>query len=738
MLNLNTCNIGTIIRTFTATDPGGNTATCTQTVTIINSNPLDAGDITWPPSPINVNICNSTDPQNIPNGFPVINPSALACADVDITYSDQTVMNVDNNPNTPCKVITRTWTVVDNCQQNATFTFVQTINVQDMVPPLFTNINDMTKTANANCEAFFTLIASATDCAGVTITNNSPYSDNGTGANASGFYPVGVTTVIFTATDGCGNISTMDVVITVVDPNPTEFECEKVIAIMPAEGEIAISAGSFITIIPGSCTDPEDFIFSFSDTNPYDSIMVFNCGDIGVIGPFPIYAWLESGPTLFDSCTTADLELCDPNGVCPGGPTPCSNMIVVEGEVMNESGLPIHDVEVTIANTPVAPDMTNNHGYYHIGGLQAQTGYEIMPVQDQDHKAGVSTLDLVLIQKHLLGRAKLGSPYKMIAADANKSGTITAVDLLEIRKLILGIIPRFTNNTSWRFVDRQYQFPDPYNPFTPGFPETVWFDSITHGIDTANFVGVKIGDVNGSFFNTKVGGDAIEPRGTEEYGLSLQSVAAAGNQPAHWELEALPGQGEVEGLQFSLVVGPYGEKELAQVTSDIIPADHWYFDPITMSIRVSWTPVTAVDVTGKALLRLPRSGGDVDMLWMDYQTFKAEAYQKTGEGDKIRPIHLMPIQHEDSGSGQYQLFQNIPNPFMDGTIIRFALPGDENVRLIVRDLTGRTVTERSIPGVAGLNEIEIRKQELGGPGIYYYTLKTLHANLTRKMSYTNN
>jgi hypothetical protein len=80
----------------------------------------------------------------------------------------------------------------------------------------------------------------------------------------------------------------------------------------------------------------------------------------------------------------------------------------------------------------------------------------------------VSTLDLVLIQKHLLGRAKLNSPYKLIAADANRSGVITALDLLEIRKLILGITNKFQNNTSWRFVDDFYEFPDPYNPFSPG------------------------------------------------------------------------------------------------------------------------------------------------------------------------------------------------------------------------------------------------------------------------------
>ena len=37
---------------------------------------------------------------------------------------------------------------------------------------------------------------------------------------------------------------------------------------------------------------------------------------------------------------------------------------------------------------------------------------------------------------HILGMDELDSPYQMIAADANNSGTITSADLVEIRKLI--------------------------------------------------------------------------------------------------------------------------------------------------------------------------------------------------------------------------------------------------------------------------------------------------------------
>ncbi|MBK7937144.1 MAG: hypothetical protein IPJ82_08605 [Lewinellaceae bacterium] len=94
------------------------------------------------------------------------------------------------------------------------------------------------------------------------------------------------------------------------------------------------------------------------------------------------------------------------------------------------------------------------------------------PTKDDNPLNGVSTYDLVLISKHILGLEPLNSPYKMIAADANKSNSITTFDIVEIRKLILGIYNELPNNTSWRFVDKDYVFPQPTNPFATTFPET--------------------------------------------------------------------------------------------------------------------------------------------------------------------------------------------------------------------------------------------------------------------------
>ncbi|MCC6461088.1 MAG: hypothetical protein IT260_11495 [Saprospiraceae bacterium] len=111
---------------------------------------------------------------------------------------------------------------------------------------------------------------------------------------------------------------------------------------------------------------------------------------------------------------------------------------------------------------------------------------------------GISALDLVLINRHILGIQALNSPYQIIAADANRSQSISAVDIVELRKLILGIYPTgLPSNTSWRFVDKDYSFPDPADPFTTVFPEKKEVNVSPSGsAQEANFVAIKVGDVN--------------------------------------------------------------------------------------------------------------------------------------------------------------------------------------------------------------------------------------------------
>ena len=106
-------------------------------------------------------------------------------------------------------------------------------------------------------------------------------------------------------------------------------------------------------------------------------------------------------------------------------------------------------------------------------------------------------MDLIMISRHILGIETLDSPYRLIAADVDQSGTITSFDIVELRKLILMINDEFPNNTSWRFVDGSYVFANPTNPFGATFPTEYNINDLIDNM-IADFVAIKVGDVNGS------------------------------------------------------------------------------------------------------------------------------------------------------------------------------------------------------------------------------------------------
>ncbi len=108
---------------------------------------------------------------------------------------------------------------------------------------------------------------------------------------------------------------------------------------------------------------------------------------------------------------------------------------------------------------------------------------------------GVSTLDIVLITRHILGQMPIITPQALIAADINNNGAISTADIVELRSLILGKIPNFTNNTNWRIYS-----PDKFLPSQSGI-----FSKLIQKDEKLTFIPIKIGDVNGSADATLTG-----------------------------------------------------------------------------------------------------------------------------------------------------------------------------------------------------------------------------------------
>jgi len=166
----------------------------------------------------------------------------------------------------------------------------------------------------------------------------------------------------------------------------------------------------------------------------------------------------------------------------------------ISGTLKTESGASIGDVQMR--QTP--PSFTNTLGRYTLTGVPGCQTYEITPYRNDSPLNGVTTYDLVLISKHILGLEPITSPYSLIACDANQSNSITTYDIVLLRRLILGIDTVFSDNTSWRFVPKSHLFPDPGNPFKTAFPEKIAVPVGTSPATDADFTGIKIGDLNNS------------------------------------------------------------------------------------------------------------------------------------------------------------------------------------------------------------------------------------------------
>jgi len=87
--------------------------------------------------------------------------------------------------------------------------------------------------------------------------------------------------------------------------------------------------------------------------------------------------------------------------------------------------------------------------------------------------AGLTTLDIIAVQRHILGLEILPKPFGWIAADVNNSGSITTLDIVLIRQVILGMNASFGLVPVYRILpryalDSQAQFSEDFsaNPFT--------------------------------------------------------------------------------------------------------------------------------------------------------------------------------------------------------------------------------------------------------------------------------
>ena len=758
-VNINSCKEGTIVRFFTATDANGSVS-CSQTITFVNDEPFVESDITFPND---VTLTECTDPESLlpanTGGFPLLDEDS--CDQVGSDYDDK-VFTMINGENACFKII-RTWEVIDWCQTTAngqflTFTDQQVIMVINTVAPEFTSsIEDLVQcTFDNECEdGFIELGASATDeCVNqVLLTYRVDLDNNGSfdiisstiaagSIDASGTYPVGNHRIVYTAEDGCGNAVSQTQLFSIVNcKSPTPY-CFNGLAIelMPIDtdndgepdaGMIDTWASDFDAGSFHSCGLPVTVSFS---ADPLDTGRMFTCDDLGD-NALQIWAHviLPNGDILQDFCTT-NVNIQDNNGVC--GPTNTNTLVVIEGNIENEMLDKATNVDVVLEGGELAV-ITNEFGEYAFPQMPTGGQYELVPSKTEDDKLnGITTLDIVLIQKHILGLSIFASPYKVIAADVNNDQIITGLDIISLRKLLLGVYAELPSNKDWRFVDANYNFINIDSPLDEDFTEKYAISSLDTDMNV-DFIAIKVGDVNNTSTANLVSNQNTT-RSDEMLSLNAKNQKYIAGEVVKMDI-TVEDVTETYGMQFTLKFNDMNlnysniTSGLLEMTEDNVGLT--YLDQGAVTASWSSAELTKFDVNTVlfTIEFIARSAGQLSgNVSINSEITTSEAYNVNLEVMDVE-LEFRDDKGLEVASSPFTLYQNIPNPFSQNTNISFNLPEASKVTLSIFDVAGKLIYAENGAYGKGMQSISLNVNAFDASGVLYYQVETKEHTATRKM-----
>ena len=577
---------------------------------------------------------------------------------------------------------------------------------------------------------------------------------------------------VFRAYDGCNNTASVTRYFQVVDKKaPTPYCLNLSTAVMEPDADgnsfvdlwaIDFNVGSF-----DNCSEDETLLFTFTDVAPpprndseydsdaqlmwyngtewyYDSTLEFDPNgdprdyyydldefgdeihawnsefrssarrftiddaDANGFAQVPIYVWDECGNV--DFCLV-NLRITDNNG---GGSA------MVAGRILTETGAGVSEVNTQLSggiNLNVNK-MSNTQGEFAFDDMFMYLDYQLSGEKNDDYLNGVSTLDLVLIQKHILGNEQLNSAYKMIAADANNDKNITAVDLLELRKLILGVYDELPENGSWKFVDASDNL-TLTNPWVYNESRSVL--GLEEDVMNEDMIAVKIGDVNGSV-ETSLSSTSVDRRSGASMELDFEDRAVKAGELV--ELTLSTDREDIYGFQLTMnMLG----LELQTVESGLLREENvaMFDSKLTMSYGSTLAMESGSVVT--LSFKATQSGMLSELIRLSNDITRTEAY--AGGSLEVIDIDLR-------GGDQlvdFALYQNEPNPFADQTVIGFELPEAGVAKISLFDVTGKVL--RVIEGDfnKGYNTVTVQKSDVNATGVVYYKLQTTEHTATRHM-----
>jgi hypothetical protein len=447
-----------------------------------------------------------------------------------------------------------------------------------------------------------------------------------------------------------------------------------------------------------SCGYPVRVSFS-SDVN--DTILVLTCAD-RPRKMVRLFATDINGNQSY--CETFVTVINGAGSLCPAMLNPTIN-----GNISTELHQDVKGAEVNLESNNIIVKMSDGEGNYLFDDVPPGDTYILRPKRDGDDANGISTLDLILIQRHILGHTKLNTPYQKIAADVNNDKKISTADLVQLRKLILGAITDFPNNTSWRFVDKVFAFDDPNDPLSGYIKETYEIPTLNAHM-TVDWIGVKIGDVNGSV-KANVSNPESEPRTGQSMTLEIEDFHI---EKGKWYTTSVrtKSDSEIKGFQFSLNTNGVVLQKVEGIRLEESMIENSY-------LNVAVSEYSDVPLTFSFIAE--RDGMLSDMIKIDQRRLVPEAY--LGADINVGAINLSWRGQEYIGEDQFTIGQNEPNPWHTTTTVPVVIPTAGDVDIKLMDKTGRLVNQYTTYLSSGKHSIEFGKDFNLTSGVYTLEVK---------------
>lgn len=759
---INICGLGILRRVIEMHWGQGNTDSCVQQIEIYSPTQLQETDITWP---LDYTTTQTCDPKGV-------NPESIAdprfskpllqetgCRLIAMSYEDELFGPLYNDG--MCYKILRNWKVIDWCEFAQTqnprlFGHTQIILIKNTLPP---NIKEKLSTCRdtilcmleSSCEqaSYSTSASGEDDCFDRSQLNwryQIDYQSNGSldvesNQNTSHFdgtLPKGTHTFRWILEDPCGNKDSCTYLITVQNcKSPTPYaRTSTILTLQGVDKNGDGTADVKEAILQADHLDAGSshpcgyrLKFSFSrDTN--DTYRTYNCDSLGQ----RVVDWWITDLNGNTAMLTAPLFIQDNGQQVPACKS--KTTATIKGEILNRDGEPIENVMVAITTNHsgllTQTRITNYNGEYSCQDLRTGIDYWIVPTKNDDWLNGVSTADIIKIQKHILGKAVFSNALDMIAADVNKSRSITTADVAELRKLILGITEEISKNTSWRMMNEGMRF----NGVENALEETLLEDCEIKDLQTdrkESFTGIKIGDLTNNARPRGFKPTKIETRSQHVLDLNVENKRLLANQVYDIDLGS-HNIAAFQGFQTTIEFDPQQVEILEVIANQDINLGSEHINHLAQHrgmIPISWNGEVQASSNNKQIMRIRvRTKSDTrvsDCIRIGSSITQSLSVDKEGEEGNVQMRFYEP------DPDQFILLQNEPNPWRQSTTIGMILPERGEVTLILYDATGRVYYKQVMLLEKGFNDLTIYRSDVIKPGLYYYQADYSTSTKTFKM-----